>query len=339
MLGKAYKVKFGDTLWDISQRELGNASRWPELFEHNNSQMVSAKTGFKIVDPDLIFIGQTLYIPGQTPGHRAPPAPRVPSAKPLPNAGKAKAKPKVRSIPLEYSFDDISSITIMSGNFEASIKLKGSVTIQAKDAIEFATITQNDFKLKTKSNYDHAFGKLVTGSEIGFNPKTNEVNFEFGITSHASHPSALSTKLSAGISSKTGTPCFKGNIIAPSIKGVIDGNVYVTNDLNVEIEISARPPSAKPKLVPVPIPSAKPIQQRKEGWDYLLGGALVAGAGIIIVATLAEDIVTLGAGVADDVPSFALASAMFASGIAMFKTINGGVPIAVEGQGVEQNSI
>ena len=85
---------------------------------------------------------------------------------------------------------------------------------------------------------------------------------------------------------------------------------------------------------PVPIPSAKPIPKRSPGWDYLLGSALVAGAGVIIVATIVEDIITAGIGVADDAPSFAAAAAMFTSGIVLFKTVNTGVPIKIEGHGV-----
>ena len=45
---------------------------------------------------------------------------------------------------------------------------------------------------------------------------------------------------------------------------------------------------------------------------------------MLIVATLVEDILTLGAGIPDDVPSFAAASVMFTSDIAAFKQVNGG---------------
>ena len=66
----------------------------------------------------------------------------------------------------------------------------------------------------------------------------------------------------------------------------------------------------------------------------MLGSALVALAGVIIVATIVEDIITAGIGVADDAPSFAAAAAMFTSGIVLFKTVNTGVPIKIEGHGV-----
>jgi LysM repeat protein len=43
----------GDTLWDIAERELGDATRWPELWSENQDQ---------IDNPDLIFPGQVLTI-------------------------------------------------------------------------------------------------------------------------------------------------------------------------------------------------------------------------------------------------------------------------------------
>lgn len=44
----------GDTLYDIAGRLLGNANRWPEIYELNTD---------KIENPDLIYPGQVLRIP------------------------------------------------------------------------------------------------------------------------------------------------------------------------------------------------------------------------------------------------------------------------------------
>jgi nucleoid-associated protein YgaU len=48
-----YTVRKGDTLSAIAQRELGAASRWPEIAELN-----------AIPNPDLIYPGQELRLPG-----------------------------------------------------------------------------------------------------------------------------------------------------------------------------------------------------------------------------------------------------------------------------------
>ena len=49
-----YTVQEGDTLWDISIRAYGNGFRWPEIAKVNN-----------IPNPDLIYVGNTLILPGK----------------------------------------------------------------------------------------------------------------------------------------------------------------------------------------------------------------------------------------------------------------------------------
>ena len=228
MIEKQYIVQRGDNLWDLAGKHLGDPMRWPEIYKHNNSLAVSARTGTKIVDPDLIFVGQKLYIPGThtTAGSPFVSILKSPSAKPAlqPPAGKGKgrAKLKVRSIPFKYNLGDLPSITVVSLTHIATVKLKGSITLQAKDAVDFATFNQKGFELTVKSEADHAFGKLVTETKVGFKPTTNEITFECGITSHSNVPYAPRTKVAAGISSKTGLPVLKGSIIAPTINGKID---------------------------------------------------------------------------------------------------------------------
>jgi nucleoid-associated protein YgaU len=51
---RIYVVRRGDTLSAIAQRELGNASRWPEIFERNRDV---------ISDPNRIFPDQVLILP------------------------------------------------------------------------------------------------------------------------------------------------------------------------------------------------------------------------------------------------------------------------------------
>jgi nucleoid-associated protein YgaU len=52
-----YTVRKGDTLSAIAQRELGAASRWREIADLNH-----------IPDPDLIYPGQELRMPGTAGG-------------------------------------------------------------------------------------------------------------------------------------------------------------------------------------------------------------------------------------------------------------------------------
>jgi nucleoid-associated protein YgaU len=49
-------VEPGDNLWDISQKQLGDGNLWPSLYEKNQTVVGS--------DPNLIFPGQVIKIPG-----------------------------------------------------------------------------------------------------------------------------------------------------------------------------------------------------------------------------------------------------------------------------------
>ena len=51
---QTYVVQSGDTLSKIAKEKLGDASRWPEIFEANKD---------KIEDPNLIYPGQELDLP------------------------------------------------------------------------------------------------------------------------------------------------------------------------------------------------------------------------------------------------------------------------------------
>lgn len=55
MTTKTYTVKSGDTLSDIAQAEMGDAKRWPELYEANKDAVGK--------NPDLIHPGLELKIP------------------------------------------------------------------------------------------------------------------------------------------------------------------------------------------------------------------------------------------------------------------------------------
>ena len=53
--GKTYVVVKGDSLSKIAKREYGDASKWRTIYEANKD---------RIKDPDLIYPGQELKVPG-----------------------------------------------------------------------------------------------------------------------------------------------------------------------------------------------------------------------------------------------------------------------------------
>jgi len=331
MLGTKYTVKKGDTLWDLSNEFLGDPTKWPEVYEHNNKTFVTTVTNSKIVDPDLIFVNQTLYIPGKakpgTPKKQVPP-----SAKPKPfGKAKSRAKPLVCSVPLQYQLNDIPTITVVSPTHIATITYSGNLTLQSDKKCEFITLTKNGFEISAKKEADLILSKLLADTKIGWNANTKSLNFENGITLNANSKVAPSTTVSMGISPTTQLPIAKITIKTPVIKGKLDNHNYITSELSISVELTPTPPSAKPS----PVPTAKPVPAPSStDWDYLIAGTLIAGAAIIVVATIVEDVVTLGAGLADDPASFAAAAAMITRGVTLINRVKTSSALIIEGAGV-----
>ena len=61
-----YTVKKGDSLWSISKQQLGSGARWREIYEANKDV---------IKDPNRIYVGQVLQIPGTEPAPEPTPEP------------------------------------------------------------------------------------------------------------------------------------------------------------------------------------------------------------------------------------------------------------------------
>lgn len=75
-----YHVRDGDTLWAIAGRYLDNPRLWPQIWQENPF----------VANPDLIFPGDPLVIPGLAP----PPKP-VAEAPPVPPVGEERVAPPV----------------------------------------------------------------------------------------------------------------------------------------------------------------------------------------------------------------------------------------------------
>lgn len=72
-------VQAGDTLWGIAEEELGDGTKYPELYEA--SRDVAQPGGDQLTDPDLIYPGWTIQVPGAgEPVQVDAPPPTVPEA-------------------------------------------------------------------------------------------------------------------------------------------------------------------------------------------------------------------------------------------------------------------
>jgi hypothetical protein len=77
-----YDVQRRDTLWDIAERHLGDPFRWHEIYELNQGRPQA--DGTCLTDPDLIYAGWRLDMPGDAVGLAPPPAPPAAEVPPPP---------------------------------------------------------------------------------------------------------------------------------------------------------------------------------------------------------------------------------------------------------------
>ena len=92
-----YTVKAGDTLSGIAEAELGDANRYPEIFQASRRTLQPG--GIRLVDPDVIDVGQTLTIPGAHEPEAVTTPPPVPqSAPPTPHRTTPSHRPDVGEV-------------------------------------------------------------------------------------------------------------------------------------------------------------------------------------------------------------------------------------------------
>ncbi|WP_222172228.1 LysM peptidoglycan-binding domain-containing protein [Cellulomonas sp. C5510] len=96
---RTYTVQPGDTLSSIAARELGDADRYPEIFEASTNTV--QPDGRRVTDPDVIDIGQVLTIPGTVEPVAAPTDPPPAAANPESDAAPAPdvALPEPSDVP------------------------------------------------------------------------------------------------------------------------------------------------------------------------------------------------------------------------------------------------
>ncbi|MFZ1987281.1 MAG: LysM peptidoglycan-binding domain-containing protein, partial [Desulfatitalea sp.] len=62
-------IRRGDSLYGLAGRYLGNFNRWPDIYAFHNEQVKLRGSAHKeviaIKDPNVIYVGQVLVIPGR----------------------------------------------------------------------------------------------------------------------------------------------------------------------------------------------------------------------------------------------------------------------------------
>jgi LysM repeat protein len=105
-----YTVQRGDTLSKIAQRTLGNGGRWKEIFDANRDQLNN---------PNLIYPGTVLKVPGQAP---APSAPAQGSGPLVRKGSKGDPVRRMQERLKELGHDPKGADGVFGPNTEAAVK-------------------------------------------------------------------------------------------------------------------------------------------------------------------------------------------------------------------------
>lgn len=297
----------------MAGRFFGDPAGWPLIQQHNNSAQAIAATGCRISDPNLIFVGQVIYVPDRRPQAASPtssPQAALQQSKPIPRHPDSfpKARQTVRGVPFNYKLDQLPAITDVSPSHIATAKLSGSVTIQSQRAYKFAEISRIGFEIQAKQETDLILGKLIADCKVVWKQSSQEVTFENGLTVHSggTHPSAALQ--AAGFSPPPRRPVFKASLRLPSLTGTVDGCMFVTQDFGVEVEVVPKPPDAKPSLLSVASPGSIDVLQ---------------------AAAIVEDIWAEERDASGDPAGFAEASFMLRSGLRLSTNVRGVAPLRI----------
>jgi LysM repeat protein len=169
-----YTVKRGDTLWDISNKELKDSFLWPKVWKENP----------EIKNPDLIYPGQKIKIPLYLLQKEITPVPEVKLPEKAPEM-KPEVKPEVRIEtppqkmvkPVQREYLVTQPILASSGYIADSVYYVGKITDTENDRViigkgDYAYVKMSNpvkkgdkfYVVKVEEKVTHP----VTGKKLGY---------------------------------------------------------------------------------------------------------------------------------------------------------------------------
>jgi len=105
----------------------------------------SAKTkpSQHINNPDLIFVGQRILIPGGDNRRRTV----IPLTK---ETGKTPAKDSVRLSSYKYELEKKVMETYLAGGFKATVTIKGAITLQSENSISWLEFNKDGYDINVE---------------------------------------------------------------------------------------------------------------------------------------------------------------------------------------------
>lgn len=291
--GGTHEVVPGDTLWAIAKTYYGSGFYWP-VIEQANPDQVTSKGNF-------ILAGTKLKLPKIDVVAASACQPAVVEKSKTPSKSAAKTARPVALPIVEVDLEKASSVqTVVK---QPGMTLIYTMTLKGKLKAQRPGIVQASFNLRT---YEAEISNAAKPFATSFVIKANTID-SISVSNKVS-----GTNWSAKLSfSKDGAAklTMSNKFVKFKCKGVqFEGTIAM--------EMSVR-------AIPDPLPKPVPVGERVYQWfsenQRVVGYSLLVAAGAIVVVTVAEDIVTLGAGIADDPVSFAVATGMAQRALVMIK--------------------
>jgi hypothetical protein len=357
VLGQRYVVVKGDNLWNIAKHQLGGGSQWPRIWRYNNRRDVKKVTRRGIPNPDLIYVGQVLLIPGipgvakharrddavvpqhlvpaqgpttkplgpvstqpRVPGPPANP-PRVPSGQQPQQIGALERElPRIESpISFKYRLDDIRFPPVDTPTALIEFRMSGDILLMSKKRYPALYVTsRREIEAQVTQEMHHAFGKLIEDNRFIFDPVKRNVTVRSMLVSQTQ------TSGTPGIGNTFGTAIgveMSSSSPIPKLRAEIRVPWFqgtIDQFLYVAMEVKYVI-EITPKPGPPAGPGQQPARVPNTNWSRVIGTGLIITAGVIVVATIVEDFFTAGVGVADDPASFAAAAAALGRGLILIR--------------------
>lgn len=311
---RRYQVRRGDSLWRIAERECRDAHRWREILSLN-----------QLPNPNLIVIGQTLILPDATPAAIAagrpgaaahvqlatargsvavPPRPAVATATaPGTDLAAQRAARQLMAPAMEFNLDNVLAPVVWSSPLvTVTTKLKGTLTVQSTCPLEGIVLQDiRSLLIQTRSSYERAVGEFSTRIGSQLQAEYNISSRQLEVTSSMQSEIRFGGETWVQVSAEFVPPAGMKFTYQPRSVGGRLGDFLFAGQVGLEFTVQLTPSRAAPDPVPV----------------VAVAVGLFAIATVIVVATLAEDIATFGAGVADDAISFAAAITSWQAGTAL----------------------
>lgn len=324
--GVEHVVKKGDTLWGLAEKHLGSGMEWPRIYKFNNRPHV-LKTGTKrIVNPDLIYVGDRI---------RLPISPEFPQL----NKKKALSQPRptgklndqlytIRSpLSFGYSLSDFPITVLYGPGYFVEIAMRGTLVLSTDSAVEVGYVSNFGVTKAFQKEAENAALKLVESKSFTFNPVKKKISYKNGLIVKAKNHYVPDFSVFFSMSSDSGfIPHVVAEAYCPQLSGKfhverylspvskkIGSWIYTAGQVKIMAKITAMPASDGPPTAPVTKPFSfrpqpvVPVPAVANGINWKVVGATTL-AGVIVAAVIIEDFFPIAGGPLNDAAGIALAA-------------------------------